>query len=111
MAPRKDNLDDAPSGEVHDNSYVSKGDDAKVNPVVSDDAPVEDPIDDKTADTDAQLDRDDKEAIDKGNILKGDRTRHAKPVATYREPGDEEGLPSGEDGTSSTSTTDQVLKS
>ena len=45
--------------------------------------------------------RDEKEAIDKSNILKGDRTRHAtKPAGTYREPGDEEGLPGPDDGTS-----------
>lgn len=39
------------------------------------------------------LERDDNEAIDEGNIVEG-RTRHAKPEAgSYREPGDEEGLP------------------
>lgn len=43
---------------------------------------------------------DEKEAIDKSNILKGDRTRHAtQPKGTYREPGDTEGLPEN-DGTS-----------
>jgi len=41
-----------------------------------------------------------------------DRTRHAKPVDTYREPGDMEGLEQTEDtGRSATSTTDQVLRS
>ena len=54
MAPRKKNTEDVPSGEVKDNSYVTSGD-TKANPVVSDDAPVDDPIDDETADTDAQL--------------------------------------------------------
>ena len=45
--------------------------------------------------------QDEREAIDKSNILKGDRTRHAtKPAGTYREPGDEEGLPGPDDGTS-----------
>ena len=48
--------------------------------------------------------RDDKEAIDKSNIIKGDRTRHAKPAGTYKEPGDEEGLPGPDDGTSAVST-------
>lgn len=43
--------------------------------------------------------RDDKEAIDRSNII-DERTRHAKPTTNYREPGDEEGLPSN-DGTSS----------
>ncbi|EPE26518.1 hypothetical protein GLAREA_02431 [Glarea lozoyensis ATCC 20868] len=52
------------------------------------------------------VEQDEKEAIDTSNVLKGDRTRHAKPVGTYREPGDEEGLPrsvlNGEDGHSAT---------
>lgn len=42
--------------------------------------------------------RDEKEAIDEDNIVEG-RTRGAKPDGGYREPGDEEGLPS-DDGTS-----------
>lgn len=43
---------------------------------------------------------DDKDAIDKGNVLK-ERTRGAaKSSGTYQEPGDEEGLPGAEDGTS-----------
>jgi hypothetical protein len=42
--------------------------------------------------------QDEKEAIDKGNIMKG-RTRHAKPTGRYTEPGDEDNLPA-EDGTS-----------
>lgn len=38
-------------------------------------------------------DRDDNEAIDKSNIVEG-RTRHAQPEGgSYREPGDDEGLP------------------
>ena len=44
--------------------------------------------------------RDDSEAIDKGNILDGGRTRGAKPTGTYTEPGDDEGLPGPDDGTS-----------
>jgi len=44
--------------------------------------------------------RDDKDAIDQGNVI-NERTRHAKPSGGYREPGDEEGLPGPEDGTSS----------
>jgi hypothetical protein len=46
--------------------------------------------------------RDEDDAIDKSNIL-GDRTRGAtKQSGTYREPGDEEGLPGPGDGRSST---------
>jgi hypothetical protein len=41
--------------------------------------------------------RDDKDAIDQSNIL-DERTRGA--VKSYAEPGDEEGLPGPEDGTS-----------
>ena len=44
--------------------------------------------------------RDENEAIDKSNIIEGERTRGAKPSGGYREPGDEEGLPGPEDGTS-----------
>ena len=44
--------------------------------------------------------RDDNEAIDQSNII-DERTRGAKPSGGYREPGDEEGLPGPEDGTSS----------
>lgn len=44
--------------------------------------------------------KDDSDAIDESNII-GGRTRGAKPAGGYKEPGDEEGLPSA-DGTSST---------
>ena len=43
--------------------------------------------------------KDENEAIDKSNIV-GERTRGAKPVGSYTEPGDEEGLPGPDDGTS-----------
>ena len=46
------------------------------------------------------LARDDADAIDESNII-GGRTRGAKPSGGYREPGDEEGLPS-DTGVSST---------
>uniref|UniRef100_A0A8H7NF16 Histone chaperone domain-containing protein n=1 Tax=Bionectria ochroleuca TaxID=29856 RepID=A0A8H7NF16_BIOOC len=97
-----ENLQDAPTGEFQDDSYVSRpGTKGENIGVQADSDPVEDPIDAEVADTDEQLARDDAEAIDKDNILKGDRTRNAgKPSGTYAEPGDEEGLPSN-DGTSS----------
>lgn len=45
--------------------------------------------------------RDDREAIGKGNILGGGKTRGQKGV-NYREPGDSEGLPGrGDSGSSS----------
>jgi hypothetical protein len=77
--------------------------------------PFEEGVDAATADSDAQLgtslgcnncwpiaiannsgetERDDNEAIDKSNIVDG-RTRGAKPDGgSYREPGDDEALPS-----------------
>ena len=46
--------------------------------------------------------KDDSDAIDQSNVI-GERTRGAKPSGgKYTEPGDEEGLPGPEDGTSST---------
>lgn len=39
---------------------------------------------------------DDKDAIDESNVI-DERTRGAKPAGSYREPGDEEGLPGPED--------------
>lgn len=42
---------------------------------------------------------DDKDAIDQSNII-GGRTRGAGPSGGYAEPGDEEGLPGPDDGTS-----------
>ncbi|KAL0936851.1 uncharacterized protein CTRU02_209067 [Colletotrichum truncatum] len=83
---------EAPTGEYQDSEYVSRPSQrGQPISVQADDAKVEDPIDARTADTDEQLERDDKEAIDKSNIL-DERTRHAKPSGQYREPGDTEGL-------------------
>lgn len=101
--------------------YVSRTGQKDVVPVQSDNENVEDPIDAETADSDAQLgqfllhlkrcfflctdnitpsERDDINAIDSSNIIE-DRTRGAaKQQGTYTEPGDEEGLPGPEDGTS-----------
>lgn len=43
--------------------------------------------------------QDDKDAIDQSNIV-GGRTRGAKVAGGYKEPGDEEGMPPADDGTS-----------
>ncbi|KAM0800428.1 hypothetical protein BDR22DRAFT_247814 [Usnea florida] len=91
---------DVPAGDSMDNDYKSRTGQSHI-PVQSDDAPVSDPIDPATADSDATLAQDDKEAIDQSNII-GGRTRGAKPSGGYQEPGDEQGLPGPEDGTSST---------
>ncbi|EFY85927.1 hypothetical protein J3459_005998 [Metarhizium acridum] len=82
---------DVPEGQVQDNSYVTGTKSNQPIPVQSDNARVEDPIDTKKADTDEQLEQDDKEAIDKSNMMKN-RTRGAKPRETYKEPSDEQGL-------------------
>ncbi|KAH8652681.1 hypothetical protein BGZ60DRAFT_533544 [Tricladium varicosporioides] len=83
------------------NDYVSRPRQSSEVPVVKDGAKVEDPIDGAIADGDVQLERDDNEAINKNNII-GSRTRNAKPDGGYTEPGDEEGLPGPDDGTSAT---------
>ncbi|KAF2500624.1 hypothetical protein BU16DRAFT_557080 [Lophium mytilinum] len=84
--------------DVADDTYKSRTGQNEI-PVQSDNAPVNDPIDADTANSDEQLVRDDQDAIDKSNIIE-DRTRGAAKES-YAEPGDEEGLPGPEDGTSS----------
>ncbi|KAL8972653.1 MAG: hypothetical protein Q9183_000431 [Haloplaca sp. 2 TL-2023] len=71
---------DVPSGTKLDNDYASRSGQYQV-PVQKDEAP------------------DDADAIDKSNIV-GGRTRGAAPTGGYSEPGDEEGLPGADDGTS-----------
>lgn len=108
---------DVPAGDSKDNDYASRSGQYQI-PVQKDDLPVEDPINPATADsdetlgmlyrcvleagklTDSLLAKDDADAIDQKNII-GDRTRGAKPAGGYKEPGDDEGLPGPEDGTSS----------
>ncbi|RAL65109.1 hypothetical protein DID88_001215 [Monilinia fructigena] len=48
------------------------------------------------ANSDAQLERDDEEAIDKSNVIDSKTRGAAKSSETYREPGDEEGLPTND---------------
>ncbi|GME23437.1 hypothetical protein GTA08_BOTSDO05566 [Neofusicoccum parvum] len=90
---------DISSGNAGDNDYVSRSGQYQV-PVQKDEAPVDDPIDSATADSDEQLARDEKEAIDEDNIVSSRTRGAAKKAGTYAEPGDEEGLPGPEDGTS-----------
>lgn len=45
---------DIPSGDIADNDYASRTGQSEI-PVQKDDAPIEDPIDPATADTDEQL--------------------------------------------------------
>ncbi|KAJ5444438.1 uncharacterized protein N7458_008310 [Penicillium daleae] len=62
-------------------------------PVQDDIQDVEDPVDEGMADSDQQLANDEKEAIDRSNII-NERTRHAKPQTDngYNE-GSEDNLP------------------
>ncbi|PGH05847.1 hypothetical protein AJ79_06689 [Helicocarpus griseus UAMH5409] len=81
------------SGVPHDSSYATKQD--QPLPVQSDQAPVEDSFEPGFANTNEQLARDEQEAINPSNIMKGSRTRHAKPQAAtkYSEGPGEEDLP------------------
>jgi hypothetical protein len=109
--------DDIPQGgDTVNNSYASRPDQKQV-PVVKDETPVEQPNDARDPDSNEALgkhisiltrplltflilEQDEAEAIEKGNILKGGRTRGAtKPAGTYQDPEGEEDLPA-EDGTS-----------
>jgi hypothetical protein len=106
-----------PNGDSTNNAYASRAGQSEV-PVINDDAPVEDPIEHTTADSDESLGvlaspshltivlikcsvQDDKEAIDSSNIIESRTRGAAKKAGTYAEPGDYEGLPGPEDGTSS----------
>lgn len=89
---------DAPTGNVSDNNYTSRTGQSQI-PVRKDDAPVEDPIDSATADSDETLVRDENEAIDQSNIIEG-CTRGATKASTYAELDDEEGLSGPNDGIS-----------
>ncbi|KAF7169733.1 hypothetical protein CNMCM5623_002385 [Aspergillus felis] len=85
------------SAEVIDNSYVGETNPELRNqvPVQSDQADYEDPMQPPYSNTDQQLADDEREAIDKSNILRGDRLRHAKPQTAnkYNEGPDEDELP------------------
>lgn len=84
-----------------DNDYQSRTGQSTI-PVQSDNARVEAGgyEDSATADSDAQLQRDEKDAIDQSNIIEGRTRGAAKSAGTYQEPGDEEGLGGPDDGRS-----------
>ncbi|KAK4547682.1 hypothetical protein LTR36_000639 [Oleoguttula mirabilis] len=92
---------EAPGGDAIDNDYVSRTGQKDTIPVQKDEASVEDPIDPNTADSDETLAQDELAAADKSNIIESRTRGAAKPKGTYTEPGDEEGLPGANDGTSS----------
>lgn len=112
------------SENIIDDSYVEGG----PIPVQRDEEPLDDPMQPPFSNTDEQLgkrrtktlsrsetltlggllEQDEREAIDQSNILKGPRTRHAKPRTrnAYNEGPDEDDLPAevlqGNSGRSST---------
>ncbi|KIV79301.1 hypothetical protein PV11_06868 [Exophiala sideris] len=98
--PGSDSIEGVSGADTIQNDYKSRTGQSEI-PVQRDEAPVEDPIDPKTADSDETLARDDAEAIDESNII-DQRTRGATKKGVYREPGDTEGLPEN-DGTSAVS--------
>jgi len=94
----------APTGDVVDNDYKSRPGQSEIK-VVGDDAGIESTEYDNGGDSDKQLERDERDAINEDNIL-DERTRGAtKKAGTYTEPSDEEGIDEmtsgGQDGTSS----------
>ncbi|KAL4760268.1 uncharacterized protein BDW70DRAFT_69365 [Aspergillus foveolatus] len=88
------------SGEYEDDSYAHETGTqgfSKGIPVQSDDADYEDPMQPPFSNSNQQLEQDEREAIDKSNIIsgKGRSLRHSKPQAPsgYSEGPDEDDLP------------------
>ncbi|CDM30857.1 hypothetical protein DTO013E5_497 [Penicillium roqueforti] len=82
----RDNDPSPVTGTFADDSYVEETDPslrAQV-PVQGDEQPFDDPIQPPYSNSDQQLERDENEAIDNSNVLKGDRLRHAKPRTSNR---------------------------
>jgi len=97
MSAPNDDFQDTSAVPAQDD-YVSRTGQSEI-PVERDGKTVEGGYDNRDqADSDAQLQADEKDAIDSSNIIE-ERTRGAKPAGTYTEPGDEEGL-GGNDGRS-----------
>ncbi|KAB8233916.1 hypothetical protein ETB97_005301 [Aspergillus alliaceus] len=69
------------SGDFGDNSYAheTRSELKSHIPVVRDEANLADPMQPPFSNSDQQLERDEREAIDRSNILGGERLRHAKP--------------------------------
>ncbi|KAJ8126685.1 hypothetical protein O1611_g6952 [Lasiodiplodia mahajangana] len=85
-----EDIQEAPTGQVNDDSYTTTKGNTESVPVVSDEAAIRDPVRPSAADSDKQLERDDQDAIDKQNVLK-DRLRGNKPKpGELREPEDSE---------------------
>ncbi|KAG6989386.1 hypothetical protein FocnCong_v021076 [Fusarium oxysporum f. sp. conglutinans] len=86
---RVEDQPEAPAGQVTDDSYVTgKERDAGPVPVIGDDDPVEAPVQPTKSDSDEALERDEREATDKSNIIKGPREK--PPPGSLREPDDKD---------------------
>ncbi|KAK5169677.1 uncharacterized protein LTR77_005655 [Saxophila tyrrhenica] len=85
----------APSGQgISDDEYTSRtGQKQAEIPVQKDSDAIETGVDGAKEDSDEQLERDEKDAIDKSNIVNGRTRGAAKSSGTYQEPGDEENMP------------------
>ncbi|GAB1200578.1 hypothetical protein BDV32DRAFT_156030 [Aspergillus pseudonomiae] len=85
------------SGTVRDNTYAheTRSELRSQIPVQKDEDVEEDPIQPPFSNSTQQLENDEREAIDRSNILRGDRLRHAKPRTQdgYSEGRDEDDLP------------------
>lgn len=87
MSAPNDDFQDTSAVPAQDD-YVSRTGQSEI-PVERDGKTVEGGYDNRDqADSDAQLQADEKDAIDSSNIIE-ERTRGAKPAGTYTEPGDE----------------------
>ncbi|KAK3673004.1 hypothetical protein LTR78_007115 [Recurvomyces mirabilis] len=92
---------EVPVGLDGDNDYTSRtGQKQAPIPVQKDEDSIESGVNPATEDSDAQLEKDDKDAINKDNIVDARTRGAAKSKGAYTDPGDEEGLPGPNDGTS-----------
>ncbi|KAL3481843.1 hypothetical protein BJX99DRAFT_218325 [Aspergillus californicus] len=97
--------DESPvTGDFTDRSYASSG--AARIPVQADNMGFEDPMQPPGSNSNQQLKADEAEAIDKSNVLRGSRTRGAKPqyATGYSEGPDEDDLPAEVENTGRSST-------
>ncbi|KAJ5909846.1 hypothetical protein N7504_004489 [Penicillium tannophilum] len=97
----EENNDSSPvTGDFTDNSYANETNPSLRDqvPVQGDNAQIEDPMQPPYSNSDQQLEEDENEAIDKSNIMRGSRLRHAKPQTSnkYNEGPDEDDVPAAD---------------
>ncbi|KAJ5659507.1 hypothetical protein N7507_005958 [Penicillium longicatenatum] len=94
----EENNDSSPvTGAFTDSSYAKETNPSLKGqvPVQGDNEQIEDPMQPPYSNSDQQLQEDENDALDKSNILRGDRLRHAKPQTSnkYNEGPGEDDLP------------------